>query len=413
MAGIFRLTEIQAKNETNFAENAESAGSQTYTKRYPVTSYNLTLSHPRMADMGLRSRTNEEALSHPGIRGATLDIESYLYGHLTTCSGALVQTQLHEELSTAFGGSDVAEVGTTLSAATTASSFTLTSTTGWAAGKIGRIGVKGDGKGDGQAFIVNAVGPPTTSLVALPATPANGDVVYAMQLFYHDESKLNTLTSKAFQCGYSSTPTSGEQFHLFGCQLSKIVFSFPFGGLPKVKRTYQAAYWQQAATTIPSASPTISDQFCAPTAGGSIHLADIGTATRTTFAASSLDISIDLGLEPIISPGGNGTYQNVTGWVRSKAQPTVTMVTPFTTAFQTWWDTANQSLVSKNMLFTSNGIDARSVAAWFPNLMPVGDRPIQPVNSNNQTYVKVVMRGRDNLSGSNELTKAAMVMALG
>src|ERR1044071_8989505 len=122
MAGIYKLQEIQAKNESVFAENAEAPASNSYTKRYPFTSATLNVSQPRVRDGGMRSRTNEEALTHPSIRTATLDIESYLYGHLTTTAGALTQTNLQEELSTALGGSNLASIGTTLTAASSAPS---------------------------------------------------------------------------------------------------------------------------------------------------------------------------------------------------------------------------------------------------------------------------------------------------
>lgn len=413
MAGITRLFELWTAREVAFCENAESPNTNTWDERIPTLSYKFTPTAERIPDGGLRSRMNEESYSHPGVRSWTLEIEFYLAGHLTTTAGALTQTWLQKLLSDALGGSNVAAVGTTLSGATTASSFTLTATTGWAAGQIGWMGAKGDGKGDGQAFVVNAVGPPTTSLVALPATPASPDVVYAGMQVYHDESTAQTLTSRRFMCGYSSTPTAGAQFQALGGQLSALQITWAFGDLPRCKATFVGAYWQRNAVTIPSVALTLKDQFCAPTAAGSLCIQDVGTATRNVVTASKLDLQLDIGLEPIPGPGGNGKLQNITGWVRSKCQPTVTVTMPWTTAYETWFDTANSALVSKHMLWNANTWDGRRSAAYFPDMFPIGPRPSFPVDSNNQTYVPVMFRGRDGTVTTNELTRSAFRLALG
>lgn len=413
MAGVFRLLELEYNDETNFAENAQSLNTNTFGTRIPVIDYALNLNQERIANPEIRSRMNEEGLSNSGIRVATIEIETYLAGHLTTTSGSLTQTWLHKLLSDGFGGSNVAANGTTVSAATSGSSVTFTATTGWAAGMIGWLGAKGDAKGDGQAFVVNSVGTPVTFLTALAATPAASDVIYAGQQLYHDESVAQTLTTKRFQCGYSSTPTSGAQFQVLGCQLAGVDFKFPMGDIPRVRLKYIGAYWGRNGVTIPSASPTIKDQFAAPTAAGRFFINSYGTATSAVDTPSEVTLSINLGLEPIIGPGGAGTYQNIVGWTRTMAQPTLTVKLPWQTAYETWFDTANQSFVYKHILFNCNVVDGRRVAFYLPKVFPVGNRPSQPVESNRQLYVPITFRGTDDTSGATELTKSAFRMALG
>jgi len=413
MAGVTRLFELQYNHETVFGENAESPGTNTFGTRIPCLSYNLTLDQQRIPDGGYRSRMNDEGLSNPGIRSCSLEIETYLAGHLTTTSGSLTQTWLHDLLSTGFGGSNVAAVGTTVSGATTGSSVTFTANTGWAVGGIGWIGAKGDGRGDGQSFVVNTVASPMTFLTALLGTPSAADVVYAGMQLYHDESVAQTLTSQRFLCGLSSTPTSGEQFQITGCQLAKVEFTFPFGDLPRVKMTFMGAYWQRKAATIPSSSNAIKDQFCAPTAAGQMFINDFGTATNANITPSEMTLSIDMGLEPVIAPGGTGKFQNITGWVRTKAQPTLTVKIPWSTTYETWWDTANQTILYKHILFNANVVDGRRVSFYMPKVFPIGARPSMPTDSNRQTYVQISFRGIDNLTPSTELSKSAFRMALG
>lgn len=413
MAGVIRLFELESNTEASFAENAENPTANTFDTRQPVLDYTFTPAQERIVDGGYRSRMNDEGLSHIGIRTGTLEVETYLPGHLTTSAGSLTQTWIHAELAAAFGGSLINAAGTTLTGATTGSSITFTSNTNWAVGQIGWCGAKGDGKGDGQAFVVGTVGAPMTLLTALNATPAAADVIYAGLQVYHDESLAYTLPSRRFKCGFTSSPTAGAQFQLMGCSLSAVTIKLPFGDLPRIRRTYQVAYWQRFGTTVPSTTNVIKDQFCAPTAAGRFFVNDFGTATAAVETPSELDLSIDLGLEPIIAPGGNGVYQNITGFVRSKAQPTLTVKIPWKTTYESWWDTANQSILFKHILFNANCVDGRRIAFYLPKVFPVGQRPSQPTESNRQMYVSVTFKGIDDLSKSTELGKSAFRLAMG
>jgi hypothetical protein len=412
-SGTFRTKEIRYRAESTLAENAESPGSNSFTTHIPALECEVTLGHERIRDPGYRTRMNDENLSNLGVRTAQIDITTYTIGHLTTSAGALTQTWYQDMLSDGLGGGSPAAEGTTLSGSTTASSFTLTSTTGWAAGFIGWMGAKGDGKGDGQAFVVNSVGPPTTSLVALPGTPASSDVVYAGQQAYHDESTAASLATKAFLVGYPSSPTTGQQFQILGCQLAGIKFTFPMdGGLPTTRWSYIGTYWAENTETIPSAVSQ-SSHFTAPVAGGSLTIQDVGTATRTTATPAEIELDIDLGLAPVLGPGGAGTYQNIVGWQRTKCQPMLRLRVPWTATWASLWRTANQSLTTKHVLFNANTVNGRRFAFHMRDCVPVGNTPMYPVEANEQRYLDINFAGRDGTVTSTEATRAAIVIATG
>lgn len=374
----------------------------------------MSLNQERIRDDGYRERVNAESMSHLGIRTAEITLSGIIPGHLTTTAGVLTQTWFHQLLAHGLGGSDTTAVGTTLSAASSATSFTLTSTTGWSAGKIGRVGNKAEARGNGQAFVVNSVGPPTTSLVALPATPNAADIVYAMQQAYHDETTMASLNTKRFMVGWATQSTAGAQFQLNGCQMAGATLTFPFDNtLPRYQLRYVGGYWSRDPQTIPSTALTLEDDYAAPCVGGSLHISDVGTSTRTPVTASELEINIDLGLAPIVGPHGVGTYQLISGWQRTGAKPSVRVRMPYTTAYETWFDTANQTIASKNLLFLSNGIDGRCIGAFCPSLIPVGNRPSVPVESNEQAYVDVFFSARDGATTTSELTRSALRLAFG
>jgi hypothetical protein len=415
VAGIGRLLECLYSAESSFCENAESAASNTWTNKIAFDGYTLSTNQDRIRDGSHVSRMNDEGLSHIGPRDAALEFTTPLPGHFTTTAGSLTATWVHDLLSDALGGGKTDFAGTTVSAASSASSITYTSTSNLATGHIVRIGAKGDGRCDGQAGVVNSAASPVTHLTAFPGTPNAADVIYGTQLVYPDESTAHTLGTKRFMAGWTSSPTTGQQYHLMGGQLATLQFSFPLQtpSPPTVSFGYRFAYYQRAAMTIPHTSLTRENNYYAPCMGGSVFLADFATATRTTVQPASIDLTIDLGLEPIYGPGGAGIYQQIIGWVRTASKPTVTMVLPWATTYETLFDTANASYTYKHLLFTGNVIDGRSVGFYLPRCMLVGNRPSQPTLINGQTYVTVQFVGVESTTTTTELTRSAWRLFMG
>jgi hypothetical protein len=402
--------------EGSFCENAESPSSNTWTDILYCKSANLTIDQDRIRDQSYQPRMNLENLSNRGPRSASLELTLNLFGHQTTTAGALVPNTLWTLLHDGLGNGSTAGSGTTLSAATSATSFTFTSTSGWAAGMLARMGSKGDGKGDGQAFVIGTVGSPVTTITALPATPANGDVVYGMPIAYHDESSSSSLTTYRFAVMHATT---GAQYHLMGGQLAGVKLNIQPGVIPEITLSYKFAYWQRQSTTFPNTSITPTANYSAPSTGGSFFIQDWAsgspTSTRNTESVGSVEIALDMGLEPVNSPGGNGTYQIITAWQRTKAQPTITFQLPWKTAYETWWDTSNTATDPpyKHILYTLNTVDGRAVLIYMPRVFPIGNRPSGVVEMNKQNYVKVMGLGTESTVTTNEVTRSAIRIGLG
>jgi hypothetical protein len=175
--------------EETFAEAVNTAN-----VRIPTLGLSrVTLRQDRMPDPAVRSRQNEQGLSHIGGRSASLEFDTYFIGHLSATTGALAQTWQNELFQYTLGGFNTSQDGGTVNAPTSASQFSTTGVTALS-GAVIRVGSKGDTRCDGQAAVVN-VAATLTTLTALPAAPNAADVVYATQMAYHDESTANSLSS--------------------------------------------------------------------------------------------------------------------------------------------------------------------------------------------------------------------------
>ena len=401
--GVFKLSQVGFNTEASFAENAESPSSNTFGTIIPVNSFTPTLEQERIRDGAFQARSNVEALGHLGPRSASLEITVYWIGHQTTAAGALSATWLQNLLGYGLGGASSAQVGAATTGAGSATSL-VTSNATFVRGGIVRLGVKGDARGDGQPGAIASVSGGTATMLTAFGAASNGtDAVYATQLAYPDESTLASLTTLRFLVSHATT---GAQYHLMGGQLAGISFNLPIGGLPSITLRYTFAYWQRAATTFPSATALSSD-YCAPVTGGSLYYQSVGTTTRATLTPSSVNFSVDVGLAPIPGPGGAGTYQSITGWVRTMSKPRLTMTCPWATAPETLFDLANGSYTNKHILFSTNAVDGRAVGFYMPNAFQVGNRPSAAVNENEQDYQTLDFVGTDGTDTTTELTKSA------
>jgi hypothetical protein len=418
MAEIFRLFELHVADEAALADNAESVGSLTYTARLPIQG--VATMRPvaeRIRDGGARSRANEESLSHMGARECELEFTTYAPGHGAAPTGALTENWAYELLKDGLGGGNAAQVGTTISGvASTVTAFGVADSSTWVAGAIGRMGVKGDTKGEGHAFVVSGItdGAPDTitTITAIPTAPATaGHVVYPTMVAYHDESTMGSLVTKRFMGGHTST---GAQIHMLGMQLAGLTLNIPLSGsLPTITWRYRGAYWQRGAVTIPSTSPSFVECATAPVAGSRMFINDVGTSTSATIVPGSIDLTLDIGLEAQLGPGGAGTYQQIVGWARSMVKPTLTVTIPWVSTYETWWDTVNTSIAYKHILFAFNNVAGRCFGFYMPRVMPVGQRPSMVTDSNGLNYVQVTFVGVDGATTTTELTRSAIRFFLG
>lgn len=405
MASTFKLQQLLYADESSFAENAES-GTPTWSKNIPFKDATLTLNQDRIPDGSHQPRLHERYPGHPGVRTATLQFKSYFRGHGGTAAGALTTTWLQELIADGLGGGNTSQVGSTLSAGSTAASLISSGAT-FVAGGIVRVGIKGDGRGDGAAVLISSVSGATATLATdLPGTPNAGDAVYATQVSYVDEGAA--AATKRFMVLHNDT---NAQWVIFGAELDQIVAAFPIGGMPEVTLTYQAAYWRRVARTFPD-STTLENEDAAPVAGGRFYINDTGTTTHAVITPSEINLTLNTALQPVVGPGGAGTYQHITGWRRTMWNADLEVKIPWDTTYETWWDTANGSLTYKTIVFGANHTDGRAVGFAMPRVFPAGNRP-NIVESNEQSYQSVVFHTREGPSNSNDLTRSAIRFFMG
>jgi hypothetical protein len=410
MGTPFQLREVHYSAESAFAENVT-----TFATRIPVESADLSgLTHVRAPYQGGKSRMNAGEPDHVMTRGGSFSITTNLIGHHGTAAGALTPTWLYDLLSLGLGGGDVASVGTTINNTSTVTSLAVASVSGKALGQGLRVGTKGDGRGDGQFTIVNSPAGPITTLTALPGIPTNGDVVYASQAVFHSESAcLTGLTSRRFAVSWVGS-TGVEQIYIRGCQLSGLSITCPFNDVPKVTMTFVCAYWDYGASlTIPSAL-TLQNNYSQPVAAGSLFLQDYGTTTRAVYTPSEVELTYDIGTEPIVGPGAVFPLQSAVGFVRTRMKPTLRMRLPVASTWPTWWDSVESaSSHFKHVLFTGSAVDGRALGIYMPRVKPCGQRPAIPVESNGQTYVDVFGMGVDDETRSTEIARSAVRIFMG
>jgi hypothetical protein len=403
--GVYKLQQLLVGDEASFAEFAMAPASATFDACLPtIGGATLELMQDREPDGSAQARLSVEARGHKGPRTARLRFKTYWVGHLTAPTGALVESWQQRLLGDGLGGNGLSSSGDTIASAASASVVTLTDASDWAAGMVGRVGAKGDGRGDGQAFVVGSKATHTlTNLVALPGTPNAADVVYAAALAYHVEGA--TLQTKRFCCLHADT---GAQIFLFGAQLAGVEFDIPTtGGKPTIEFTYEAAYWERAAKTFPD-STALGVADCAPVGGGSVFINALGTATRELITPESISLSLDMQLSPIIGPGGAGLYQQIVGWTRTAMKAVCTMSIPWTAAYETWWDAENHLMTNKHILATLNVVNGRSIGFYLPNVFPAGSRPTLPRNVNEQTYVDVTFSATEGPNTASDLTRSSV-----
>lgn len=402
MGEPFFKRQVLVADEAAFGEFIADPGSATWEKNLPVLDVTLEPIQTRMEDMSAQARLAVQALGHKGVRRGRIRFRTYWMGHITDPTGALTETWQQQLLGDGLGGNKVDVAGTTIASATGADGFTLNAAGNWAAGVVGRMGSKYDTRGEGHAFVVGSMaGAVVTALVAAAAQPNANDVVRPCQLAYHVEGAA--LTTKRFMLLHATT---GAQVMLFGAQLAGLSLRSPVGGSCEIEWVYEGCYFEREQVAFPSAL-ALQSHDCGPFTGGAFTLQDFGTAARTTITPAEVAIDIQLGLEPVVGPGGAGIYQDVVGWTRTGCRAQIELKVPWTPDLETWWDTENPSLVYKHLLAEFHPGHGRSFGAYFPRVFPMGPRPTDVQRVNEQNYVRVVLGATESTLTTNDLTRSA------
>jgi len=406
VASLYRLHEVLYNTEAVFLENAQSPATNTYLNRVPIISATCSLEQSRENDQTVQSRKNVQRPGFVGVRTGTLEMVTLVPG-LTTdpLAGPIVTNWSTDLLGWGLGGSLTADDGGTVSAGTSGSSFTLTGAT-ITPGAFIRIGVKNDGRCDGQAGVVStfAAGV-TTLLTALPGTPTAVDTARTTSTIYPTEANPTQTLRFLF-----ALTDSGAQFHCMGCQLESFSDEIDIASGRPMRRTwkYRIAYWDRSSVSIPSAV-AMPNADTAPIAGGSLFVNTFGTAVRNIEECGSLTLALEMGLIPQMGPrASQEPYGNITGWVSNGCVPTLTWTVPYTNQAAADFDLdGSDKTVFKHVMFTSNGTAGRCQGFYLPRMFPVGTKPTYTA-VNGLTYVTKVMRGTESTTTTSELTRSTI-----
>jgi len=407
--------------ESSFAES----GDDTYTTRIIPRDGTLDLSNlarPMVERPGVFQYLNDASLYVPGaFNTGTFSFTMDLHGHGSTTNGSLTSHALLELLGHALGNVDSSQVGGALTG-DSADAVSLTSTnTTLVAGGLLRVGALGDGRGEGQATVAADATSPYALSVALPGDPDTSDVVYPMLMAY----PVSQVTDSDITSDDSTTNNtlrfilaSGDlQYLCRGCVCTGLTISgLSPGEMPQIQFTFSAAYWEPVAQTFPSVT-SATDYAPAPVASGSVFINAAGTTTRATIETREFSVSIGIGMQPIMGPGGVNQGQNVVGWSRVPAETSVSMSVPSeaATATPTWWTlfgTDPNSATARHLLWLSAPIDGRAVALRFPRLLPMGNVPTQS-DVDGLDYIPLSFKAATDPAGASELLRAAFVLGMG
>ncbi len=241
--------------------------------------------------------------------GGSFKTKIDLAGHGATTAGTPSVDALETFLAIAFGNVANAPASTTASAGTATAPTTAASAT-FTPGAGFRLGVLGDGKGNGQFGVVSThITTTLTSLVAFDGAPTSSDVVYGAYTIYPSEGPTTTtVTGTRFRL-----LTANLRYECHGCYPMAISLTgLNTSERPQIEVTWGVSWWRYSTGTFPSV--VTSNQYNpSANASGSLFVADFGTATRTKRVCRNFTLDYTLGMEMLMGPGGVNQYQACVG----------------------------------------------------------------------------------------------------
>ena len=405
MSNASQLSALEYEAESVFGEDVTTFA----THRIPVLGpVDLSgLSHDKVEPDRAVQYRNEISQSVLMCMGGTIKTKIDLAGHGATTAGTPTIDAIETWLGLVFGNVASAPASTTSSAGT-ASAWTTAASATFTAGAMCRLGVLGDGRGNGQFFpIATHVSTTLTTLVAADAAPSSADVVYGAYTVYGSETPTSASVSSVRFRGL----TANLRYELHGCYPMSVAFSgLNTGERPQIEITWAVSWWRYTTGTFPSA--VTSNQYNpAPVAAGSFFLADFGTATRTKRTIRGFSLNFTYGVTPLEGPGGANAYQKCVGarrlsddirieWTEDADAATTTPVLPgFATA-----------TTYKHACYTLSTTAGSAVGFYFPRLA-VTTVPIQMADGN-INRLKCTARAGASTTTTSDLTMSAMRLGL-
>jgi hypothetical protein len=406
-----QLTWISMTAESAWAENSQSTASQVvipHNGRADVTK----LTQAMIDSARAKQYRNEVPTGIVGpMAGAEFTFQMYIVGHGTTTSGATTATDFETTMAWIIGAGVVtAASGTTIAGVSTVTSLATTSSGQFAPGGLLRVGVKNDGRADGQWSVVDTCVTTTTVVeAAFAAAPTTGtpDVVFSAYNAYTKETSCD-MTSKRF-----FIKTADTQWCLHGCFLKSYTISgYAPGELPMIEVTVGVSWFEPISATFPDTTALSWTTQPVPVAAGQIWLQVYGTTTyptSTIAAVRSCSISVTPGVAILPTHAGVSPYQVVGGATRTPDAISVSVVLDAggASANPTWW--ANWLTNARwHLLAGLSTAPGAAVACYLPNLTYTGNRPTQ-MDGDGVNRVQVDFKaGTDTAETASELSLSAM-----
>lgn len=410
--GVFYKQLVCVGTESSFCEV-----SSVFDAALAVTGVSYEIVSNRAGTDGtLRKRLWDSRPSYRMPRsGGKFRVEGYLGGaQVDTATGALSATEMQKLLAGALGGSDLTGVGGVAGAGATTTA--MASATGThPRGTHVRVGQALDGRAGGQAAVVGATA--AALLTAMAVAPSETDKIRASQMIYLKE----TLgSSKRFLVHY----TDGDiQYAFHGCHAEAVTITTVYGDLPRYAIDYRYGYWRvvsgvDTSSLVPENCDTVL------TSGGSDFLQVMGTTTRNILDAPvEMEITLNLGLQPVISQGGAfGPLQTVTQFVRKKGnvdEPagTLRLTIPYDATQFADWDKDGSDSTSYHWLATlspgegTDETEGRHVTMSGPRLHRMGQRPAIRSRDDLQ-YMDVMFAFREGTDVTTDMSRSAFRIGL-
>ena len=244
--------------------------------------------------------------------GGSFKTKLHWTGHGSTMVGSPTVDAAETFLALAFGSAVnlSATSSTTLTGGTAAVPTTTASGT-FDAGGLCRVGVLGDGDGDGQLYsITTHTALDLTLRGALNGAPLSGAVLYPVFQIHGPEAPTTTaVTGTRFLL-----QTANLQYEAHGCFPTAVAIDgLNPGEVPTIEITWSVSWWRYSTATFPSAATQTGPFNAAAIAAGSRNVQDVGTTTRNARSYRNLTLNHTLGVEPLMGPGGVSANQKIVG----------------------------------------------------------------------------------------------------
>lgn len=405
------LSHLTLKDESAWGENVSS---MTSAMAVPILGP-VDMSSIRQSMIDSQRTGQHRNAGFQGIVGpwanAEFSFRIYLKGFESSPAGSgLALTDHHNLVAWFIGAAQLsAAAGDTASGTGGAAHLaTTTGASGFAAGSLGRPGTLGDGRGNGQWFVVGSHSSNTlTMLNALDGATNSGDVLYSAATISTVETSCAVTSKRAL------IQSADLQILAHGCFPKSYSFEGGAPGEALIMTCVVGVSWAEPVeATFPNTTlPATTNP--APAGGGSLFLADVGTTTRTALTLRQFGVAVTAGIVPVMGYAGVNRYQTIVGAFRKSDQITVSATFDGEGADATprWWDAWGTN-TPQHLLMSYSTAPGTALACYFPRLIWMGDRPVQN-DLNGRNSVSAQWRAHTGLTTTTDLTLSAMRWGMG